>query len=483
LRREPGVRSARADALTRNVLVLFDPATTDEARLLAALGASLAGVDSGTATDGAGVAKPTPVAAEPVVAAPTVTHERRGRTIRTRIPVRGLERDPELGRRIVEQLERRPGVRAEANPLTGRVLVEFAEGAAQLEELIAEGSQMEPQELRHEPTPADPLDRERLVQSATRGVGAALGLGLLTARQLAGAGLPASAGAPAVAAGAISIVEGFPALRDGARRQLGPETAELLFGAASVVSLTLAGGSFGLALGGLAALRLVTAVMARRAAWRRYEEKAERAPEGRPGAVIRLEAGERPPGPVTVREGSGSWIGPDGLAVPAAPGDRVPGGALLFGGPFALVVERDGAPFVPEPRPLPLTEPLYDRYVRAAGPLSLAYAGLTALVTRSPARAFTALLLVNPRAALVGVEAADAGAAARVARAGVTVVGTRPERARPAAAVARARRPPQCSTDGLEAHGGPCRPTSTARSDRAHGHRRGRRGGGGRAVA
>ena len=52
----------------------------------------------------------------------------------------------------------------------------------------------------------------------------------------------------------------------------------------------------------------------------------------------------------------------------------------------------------------------------------------TGLLTRSPARAFAALLLVNPLPAVVGTDAANAGASARVLRSGVTVVGTRPDR-------------------------------------------------------
>ena len=39
LLREPGVRAAQANPLTSNVLVHFDPALTDEGRVLAALGA------------------------------------------------------------------------------------------------------------------------------------------------------------------------------------------------------------------------------------------------------------------------------------------------------------------------------------------------------------------------------------------------------------------------------------------------------------
>src|SRR5205823_11949850 len=80
------------------------------------------------------------------------------------------------------------------------------------------------------------------------------------------------------------------------------------------------------------------------------------------------------------------------------------------------------------PRPAPAAKGLYERYLQALGPDSLAYAALTALATRSLARTFKALLLVNPRAAVIGAEGANTGAAARVLRAGVTVVGTRPER-------------------------------------------------------
>jgi len=76
----------------------------------------------------------------------------------------------------------------------------------------------------------------------------------------------------------------------------------------------------------------------------------------------------------------------------------------------------------------PPTPTAYDRYLTALPPASLAYAALTALLTRSLSRTATALLLVNPRAALIGSENADNGAAARVLRQGVTVVGSRERR-------------------------------------------------------
>ena len=92
------------------------------------------------------------------------------------------------------------------------------------------------------------------------------------------------------------------------------------------------------------------------------------------------------------------------------------------------------------------------RYLKVLGPLSLGYAALSLVLTRSPARAFTALLLVNPRVALVGLEAANLYAAARVLRGGVTVVETRPERVVQLPDVLLLDRP-RVLTDGLEVAG------------------------------
>ncbi len=435
LREAPGVRGAEANPLTGTVLIHFDPAATDERTLL-----TLARPLPAELTAAPGAEPPPP---------PALT-ERHGATRRARVAVRGLDRDPHLARRVVEHLERRAGVvRASASPLTGRVLVEFREREVALADLLAAMSGLELAALPGEARPAHPLDREPLVRNAARVGGAALGLGVLGARRLSGRSGPPVAGAgPLVSAAALGLVEGFPALRDGARRLLTPDVAELLFGAAGIVSLTLAGSHLGLAVGGAAALRLLTTVLARRAAWRRYEARLERAATPRPGGTVRLEAGERTPLAATVREGAGTAAGPDGLPRPAVPGAAVPAGARLHGGPFVLAL-HDEAPFLPAPRPAPVAASPFDHYVRALGPLALAYAAVTALATRSLPRAFAALLLVNPRASLLGAEAANAGAAARVLRAGVTVVGTRPDRS--------VRRPdlllldgPHLLTDGLE---------------------------------
>jgi calcium-translocating P-type ATPase len=143
--------------------------------------------------------------------------------------------------------------------------------------------------------------------------------------------------------------------------------------------------------------------------------------------VVRLESGERLPLPGTVIEGFGTATDRGGLPIPVMPREELPAGVRLYGGPF--VVELGGHDcFVAEPRLTPPRPTLYQRYLKALSPVSLAYAGLTALLTRSVSRTFQAMLLVNPRPAMIGAESADMGASARVLRAGVTVVGTRTER-------------------------------------------------------
>jgi calcium-translocating P-type ATPase len=143
--------------------------------------------------------------------------------------------------------------------------------------------------------------------------------------------------------------------------------------------------------------------------------------------VIRLEAGERPPLAAEVIEGTGTATGRDGLPAPVAPGTIIAAGARVYGGSFVLELQT-GEPSPPEPRTAPVAPSFYDRYLHGVSVAALAYAAATALLTRSLSQTFKALLLVNPRAAVMGGEAADAGASARVLRAGVTVVGTRPDR-------------------------------------------------------
>jgi len=448
LRRLPGVRGAQANPLTGNVLVRFDPALTDKEQVLAAVREAETGVPE--TAGGTAVTHPE----QPVrKAGPRALRERQGDHGRARIAVRGLDRDPRVARRVVDHLRRQGGVRrVSANPLTGRVLVEFDAHLTDIQELVSEVSGIELPDLPGEDRPTHPLDPQPLIQGASRTVGAGLGLGLLAGRQLFGlTGAPVGGGLPAQAAGVIGIVQGFPATRNGLRALLGRDLSDVLFQGAAIISLALAGSPLGLAVTGAEGLRLLTEIVARRRAWRRYEARVGTAADAVPGATIRLESGERAPLGATVVEGTGTASGRDGLPAPVAPGGHVPAGARLHGGPFVLTLEG-GAPFTPQPRPAPIAPTLYDRYVNATGLLSLGYAALTAVLTRSFARTFAALLLVTPRPAVIGMEAATVGASARVLRAGVTVVGTRPERI--------VRRPdtllidgPRVLTDGFEATG------------------------------
>jgi cation-transporting ATPase I len=228
----------------------------------------------------------------------------------------------------------------------------------------------------------------------------------------------------------IGILQGIPPIRSGLRKLFGRTVGDLLISVPSIVTLTLAESPLGLALAGSEAIRLLTENYARREAWKRYTEGAANKPSSQPDALIHLDAGDRVPLAASVVEGTGIAIGRDGLPMPVVQGISVPAGVHLYGGPFALKlqIEKTFHAFQPERRPAPLTPSLYDRYQQVLGPASLVYAGLTALLTRSFTRTLAALMLVNPRPAIIGQHSADLGASARVLREGVTVVGTRAER-------------------------------------------------------
>ncbi|HEY3993321.1 MAG TPA: haloacid dehalogenase, partial [Ktedonobacteraceae bacterium] len=411
-----GIERVQANPATGNVLISFDPATLNERTIIHAVQT----LDLEHLRD---------QRAEPVP--PPVTREKQGKTVRARIAVRGLDRDPHLAKHVVERLEKRFGVRAHANPLTGRVLVEFTEREAELDDLIAEVADLELPDLPDEDRPAYPLDPGPLIQSVARTVETALGLGFLAARRLIGReeALPGSEAA-AYAAGMIGVIHSLPPVRMGLRRLLGRPVADLLFALPGIAMLTLSNSPLGLAVVGSEALRLLTEVQARRSAWKQHEARVERAPSAQPDAVIRLESGERVPLAAHVQEGTGTATGLDGMPLPVRAGVLLPPGARLYGGPFVLHLKGEASfePFTPQPRPAPVAPTLYDRYQRFQAPVSLAYAGLTGLLTRSFSQAFTALLLVNARTAAIGMDGADLHANARVLRAGVTIVGTRPGR-------------------------------------------------------
>jgi cation transport ATPase len=413
VRRLPGVHRVEANPLTANVLIGFDCRATNADTLLAALGT----VESAPAES--------PHAAS---ALPVVRERGPGILRRARIAVRGLDRDPRVGRRVISRLRRLFGVRAQTSPLTGRVLVEYDERRVDLRELLAHVAAVELPDLPGEDRPAHPLDLAPLLHAATRMVGATLGLGLLAVRRLAGLAAPSVRVRAATAAGVIGLLRSFPFVRQGMRRALGRNAADMVFGVASAATLTLSSNALGLLVTGLEGLLLLNAVLARRSGWRRYEESLRGDSTAEPGSVIRLKAGAKVPWPAQVIEGTGTAIGRDGLPRPIAPGTTVSAGADLSGGPFVLHLEG-GKPFLPQPRPAPLAPTLHSRYLHVVDPLALGLAALTGVLTRSPLRVFESLLLVNPRTALIGQEAANLDAAARAMRAGVIVVATRPDRA------------------------------------------------------
>jgi cation-transporting ATPase I len=433
VRRLAGVSGVKANSLTQNVLIRFDPKVTDAAALLMALGTI-----GPTATEA--TASPLP---------PVVDEEKQGGLRRARIAVRGLDRDPRLAKRVVERLRRFFGVRARASVLTGRVVVDYDEGRVDLSELLAHIAAVELPDLPGEDRPAHPLDQAPLWAGVGRTIGAAIGLGTLLIRRLLGRlGPRPGVKMAATVAGGIGLLRSFPGLRSGLRQLLGRHVADLAFGLASVVSLSLARGFLGLAVVGVEGALLWSEVRARRAAWRRYEASLHGAADAEPDAVIRLGPGETTPLPAQVIEGTGTAVGRDGLPRPCAPGTHLSAGARLLGGPVVLQLEG-GEPFEPRPRPVPVNPSFYSRYLHAVGPLAVGYAALTGLLTRSLARAFEALLLVNPRPAIIGMEAANLAAAHRVLHQGVIVVGSRPRRA--------VRLPdvllldgPRLLTDGLE---------------------------------
>ncbi len=434
VRKLPGVRRVEANSLTGNILVGFDQQTTTEGAILSALN------QADWETNGYAEDKPLP---------PVIHEGVSGSLHYARIAVRGLDRDPRVARKVVEQLRKLFGVRVRANQLTGRILVEYDANQVDLHELLAKVADVELPDLPGEDRPAHPLDRAPLFHAAARTIGAALGLGLIVARRLAGiTSTSRQVRIAATTAGILGLARSFPSLRNGLRQMLGVHAADLVFSTTSVITLAFAGSPLGLTVTGLEGVFLLSEVLARRSAWRRYEESLHGTASAEPGAVIRLEAEERLPLPAEVIEGTGTAIGRDGLPRQIAPGAHVSAGAELSGGPFVVQLEG-GQPFVPRPRPAPPRPSLYSRYVRILGPVSLGYAAMMAVLSRSLARTFEALLLVNPRPAIIAMESANLDAAARVLQAGVTVVGTRPDRA--------VRLPdvllldgPRVLTDGLE---------------------------------
>jgi calcium-translocating P-type ATPase len=425
-----GVRVVQANSWTGNVLIVFDPVLTNEEVLLDTLQAL-------------------PLNPAPPRTRPGRTPWKTLKAKQARIPIRGLHRDPELARRVVQHLQHSHGIRALAKPLTGHVLVQYDERRVFLEELIASLAHLELPGLPGEDIPLHPLDPLPLRQGVTRIIGSLLGLGLITLRRLNSPGPTGSNGGIAGwAAGVINLLQGLPPVQDSLQRVMDRIAVDLVMSSLGIIVLTIAGAPLGLIVAGVEALILISEVTARRSAWRRYEENLPGLSAAEGGTMIRLEAGMRVPAAARVIEGTGTATGASGLPSPLAPGSMAPAGAELSGGPFVLELQG-GKSFEQQPRPAPPTPTIYEQYHRISGPLSLALAAFAALRTRPLVRTLESLLLLNPRTAVIGREVANLAAAARVLRGGLTVVGSRPNRViqLPDALVLRE---PRLVTDGLE---------------------------------
>jgi len=454
----PGVSEVRVSALTRNVLVRFDEDAADEGQIMRALRGR-------PRRPRARRAVPRAAAAEQPETRPHVVRRAAGGAVRAprhvirevgrfgrraRIAVPGLDCDPRVAHQAVERLSKLKGVsRVTASQLTGRVLVEFSERQIDIEAIVSQLTKLDLPELPGEDAPSHPLDPVPVIQSSARAIGSALGLGLLAGRRALGRpGAPVSGTRAAQVAGAVGIVEGLPPIEQQLERLLGRNGAQVAISSIAIVSLTFAGNPLGLAVTGAGALRLMSAARGRRNGWRAYEQRVGDAEPAHPGAQIELEAGERVPLSGRVSSGFGTGISREGEVIGVAPGTAIDAGTRLAGGPVTVELEVERG-FVPHPRATPPTPTMYDRYLRTVPSVSLAFAAFTGLRWRSLGRALTALLLVNPRAAMIGAESADNGAAARVLRHGITVVGSREKRpiCRPDALIVEAAR---AIIDGLE---------------------------------
>lgn len=426
-----GIHKVDSNPWTENVLVQFDVSQVSESDVLQALVTQ---------------APPPPAPTrqrEPEPTTPAGKKKRvslwaRGRKLitektatgqRVLVHVNGIDRDPVLARQVLQNLNERPGVNATVSPLTGRVFIEAAKGVVDVAELVGEIARIELPPMPNEDVPSHPLDNTPLYQSGIRTFGSLIGLSAIAVQKMLGVGLNLAAKEKAATfAGWLGLAQSFPSVRQGLRRALGRSGAAVIQFVPMAAGLILSDGVLGLTLTIVEAGSLMSEVIARRAAWRRYEERLGDAPSALPGAVLRLESGQRAPRCAKILEGGGVSAGRSGRPESIGPGDTVSAGARLRGGPFVLELLDDEGKVETHERQTAPHRTIFDRYLDSMNLISVGHSLLTWALTRSPARAFEALLLVNPRPALIANEMADIGADTRVLRAGVVKVGTRGSR-------------------------------------------------------
>jgi calcium-translocating P-type ATPase len=405
LGRVGGVRRVEANAFTRNVLLVYEPQRVTPEALLRALPQAMNAACEEVA---------------PVRPAPTQEDLRHDS-----IPVRGLDRDPHLGGRLVERLQKH-GVQARVSLLTAQLHVAYDHTRVRLDDILKVVAGMVPPASSAEDNPRHPLDADPLRDGVARAVGSLAAVTVLTLQRLIAPNLvPTSVASGAgVVAGVFNLIQGFPVAREGLRRLLGRKHSDAITNTGAITALGTANLPLGLVVAGLEGFVLAEEVTARRAAWRRYEDNVDTSVSGLPGDVIRLEAGTRTPRDARVIEGFGTAINVEGQPHRIGPSEELSGGALLLGGPFILEL-MGGEPLAHEPRPVPRPTASYERYLRWGGSAAIAAAAFTGLRTLSFSRAFETMLLFNPRPAVMGVEAARLFAAGRALRAGITVTATR----------------------------------------------------------
>jgi cation-transporting ATPase I len=366
-------------------------------------------------------------------------------------------------RRLLEAISGARAVRA--NPLTGNVLVQFDERVTDARRVARELEQLAPQPragtppalaetavrkppLRPAPgvsspsrPPVDVPPSLELVERFARAIGACIGLGFVAARGRQAPPLPASRGASAVAA-AVSVLDGSPELRALSRRVFGEQRRTMLLGLTGIVAHTVSGSPLGLAVAALVSMRQVSESLERRRALDAYSIRSSAKAPAETGWIATLDDGDRLPLRGRILRGTGVAIARDGLPRPVRPGAKVGAGARLFGGPFVAKLRQ--APLVRPERGFVDEDTSYLVWMDAA---AFVAGAVTFLATRSVSRAVGVLVLLSPRPAVLGREAADAGANLRALRSG----------ALPVRADAVLRRPdivlvgsPRVLSDGLE---------------------------------
>ena len=423
----PGVQAVKAEPLTGSVTVQFLEGTANEKSIIEA--ATLVRTEAGE-TPELPDEGPAPRDRHSV----SVVHDgvtRRGAKLlrRVRVSVRGLDRDSRVGRRVVERLSQRAGVRAQANPLTGRVLIEFDDDLNELVDLLGDIVEVELPGTAGEDNPTHPLDPAPLNQAIVRTVGAGVGLGILAARRLATVEGPIAEGPiPAYLGGAVSLMQGIPAIKKAVRTVFGRNVGDLALTVPDIALAAVNSSPLSLLVNGTGALRLLMTVTARRQSWQKYEERLGDSPSPEAGCTVSLEAGEVTSMPALVLEGFGTATDLHGMPVHFAPGDTIEAGSKLRGsGPFVLELQ-DTEPVEALPPNDRHTPTFADKYQDWNPPASLVFAAVLGIATRSAGRAMEAMLCLSPRSAMAGIEAAHLNAVSRVIRGGATVVGTRPHR-------------------------------------------------------